>query len=366
MSKSRSFALSLVLATTACGSGSSNGSSSSIAFADLPAKYAEAACAAYQACYGSIFALYLNGVDCVQLMTQRLENGTFSLLDGKIAEGTVVYDASKAAACLTAISQLDCAALMNRDQPECLAALDGTVPLGGDCDLNEECKGSALCQSSSGTCPGQCVSLLSAGQACTADANCSNGLLCSSETKLCVKPAATGEACEYGSPPCGTGLLCLGKDDTLHIPGTCQSAITALKGAEGDVCDPTAGNLCKTGVSCILDSVDIAGLQLVWKCVATGTYEAGEDCKPGIPEACSSGNYCNTGLNPLSGTCTAIPDAKEACGTGFGAECKPGAVCVQDVCENYAANGVSCTGDAMCYSEYCGASGGCEPRLPCN
>jgi hypothetical protein len=366
MSKSRSSALVLLLTgITACGSDSSKGASASIAFEDLPEKYAEAACAAYQACYGSVFNLFLNGMDCVQLMSQRFENGTFALVDGKIAEGTVVYDGSKAQACLDAVRQLDCTALMDRDPPACLVALDGTIPLGGDCDLNEECAGSARCQSSSGTCPGKCVPLLSAGQACTADGDCNDGLLCSAETKLCVKPAVAGEACEYGSPPCATGLLCLGKDDTLHTPGSCQSATAALKGADGDTCDPTAGNLCQTGVSCVADGLDLAGLQITWKCVTIGTYKAGEDCKPGIPEACSSGNYCKTLLNPLSGTCAAVPDAKQACGTGYGAQCKTGAVCVHDVCENYASNGVSCTGNAMCYSEYCGPSGGCEPRLPC-
>jgi hypothetical protein len=43
----------------------------------------------------------------------------------------------------------------------------------------------------------------------------------------------------------------------------------------------------------------------------------------------------------------------------------PGAVCVSNVCENYAANGVSCTGNDMCYSGYCGTSGGCQQPLPC-
>ena len=33
--------------------------------------------------------------------------------------------------------------------------------------------------------------------------------------------------------------------------------------------------------------------------------------------------------------------------------------------QNLAQNGVSCTGDAMCYSEKCGTSGGCEANLPC-
>jgi hypothetical protein len=361
------FALFLVVTgvTTSCSSSSSSGSHASIAFDDLPAKYAAAACEAYQTCFGSIFSLYLNGADCAQLMAKRLENGTFALIEGKIAQGTVSYDGTKAQACLDAIRQLDCAGLMDRDQPACLAALDGSVALGGECDISEECAGSALCQSSSATCPGKCVTLLSAGQSCSADSDCGDGLQCSKDTKLCVRPSAAGESCEYGSPPCGPGLLCLGKDDEQHTPGTCRVAVDALSGAVGDACDPKQGTLCQSGASCVADSLDVLAGTLTWKCVATGAYKAAEDCKPGIPEACSNGNYCKTGLNPIVGTCTAVPDSKQACGTGFGAQCKTGAVCVEGSCENYAANGVDCTGDAMCYSEYCGASGGCEPRLPC-
>ena len=40
-----------------CGSSSSNGSNAAIAFEDLPAKYAAAACTAYQNCVGPIFSL---------------------------------------------------------------------------------------------------------------------------------------------------------------------------------------------------------------------------------------------------------------------------------------------------------------------
>jgi hypothetical protein len=140
-----------------------------------------------------------------------------------------------------------------------------------------------------------------------------------------------------------------------------------LSAAEGAACDPAAGVLCKDGLSCVAESLDAAAAKLIWQCVKTGSYLTGEACKPGAPEACSSGNYCKTGtgLLALTGTCTPIPDALQPCGTGFGAQCKQGAVCVSGICQNFADNGVSCTGDDMCYSEHCGTTGGCEPRLPC-
>ena len=293
-------------------------------------------------------------------------NGTFALIKQRIDQGTIHYDGTKAQACLDAVSKLTCDELSQRDQPECLAALDGTVALGGDCDLSEECKGSAICQSSTGTCPGKCAALLSAGQTCAVDSNCGNGLQCSKETKLCVKPSAVGENCEYGSPPCGPGLICLGKDDAAKTPGVCRNIVGAFSAADGAACDLNAGTLCQTGVSCVADSLD-ASSKVVWKCLKTGSYKTGEACHPAFPDACSSGNYCmvGTGAAALNGICTAVPDAKQACGTGIGAQCKTGAVCVSGTCQSYAANGVSCTGDDMCYSEYCGTSGGCAPRLPC-
>ena len=350
-------------------SNDSSGSAGAIAFDALPAKYAAAACTAYQNCSGPILvSLFLNGADCASSIAPQLENGAFALMQQKIAAGTIRYDGNKAQACLDALSKLSCDGLLTRDQPECLAALDGLVAQDGDCDLNEECAGSALCRSSTGTCPGRCVPLLSAGQACTADGDCDNGLQCSGTTKLCVRPAAIGEACEYGSPPCGPGAICLGKDDTAKTPGTCRTATEAFSAAAGAACDPATGILCAPGVSCVADHLDPAiPVKLIWTCVKSGAYAAGAACKPGLPDACASGNYCLAGTGPtaLDGICTAIPQAKQACGTGIGAQCQPGAVCVAGLCQDFAANGVSCTGDAMCYSGYCGATGGCQPRLPC-
>jgi hypothetical protein len=369
MSKLRFFAPSLIVTGLFLSCSDSGSSGGSVPIDALPAKYATAVCTALQNCVGSAaFSLFLGGNDCVDLTTQRLENGTFALMQQKITAGTIKYDGNKAQACFDALGSLTCDGLLQRDQPACLAALDGTVALGGDCDINEECAGSALCQSTTGTCPGKCMALLTAGTACSADGDCASGLQCSSETSLCVKPALVGENCEYGSPPCSPGLLCLGKDDTAKTPGTCRNAADAFSAAAGTACDPSAGTLCGAGASCVLDHIDVLSQKLVWTCVTTGSYPAGGPCKSGVPEACATGTYCQKGpaLAPLDGTCIALPDAKQPCGTGlFSTPCQSGAVCVSNVCEDYADNGVSCTGNDMCYSQYCGAGGGCQPPLPC-
>ena len=339
----------------------------SIPLADLPPKLAQALCSAYENCYGGVFELFLGGVDCVSTTEQRIRNGTFPLLQGQIDQGTVVYDGSKAQACLDSFSTRTCAETLERDSAECLAALDGTVPLGGACTLDEVCQGLAICRSATGTCPGQCTALLVAGQACEEDGDCQSGLQCSSETKLCVAPAAEGQACEHGAPPCGPGLLCLGKDDDQQTPGTCKTPAAALSAPAGGVCDPTNGQLCQAGAACVLQSVDVVAATIEWSCVTVGSYGAGGDCRPGFPDACVAGYYCKTGgdiLALLGGTCTPIPTAGETCGTGT-SQCQPGAVCVSGICQNLVSNGVSCTADAMCFSGYCGTSGGCEPRQVC-
>jgi hypothetical protein len=353
----------VVLGTVACGSDST--SAGGIALAELPPKVASALCTAYEHCYGPVFSLFLNGSDCAAVTEQRVRNGSFPRWQSSIDQGKLRYDGAQVQACLDSLAARSCAQLLDRDTPQCLSALDGTVELGGACDLDEECKGSALCQASTATCPGQCVALLVAGQACRKDSDCQSGLQCSTETGACVAPAAANERCEYNAPPCGPGLLCLGKDDTARTSGTCLPPTHVFAAAENAACDPTTQQLCQLGLSCVADSYTTA---VVWRCVKTGSYAGGGACKPGFPDACATGSYClagSSGLEALSGTCTAIPGAGAPCTSAFAAQCQPNAVCVSGTCQNLAANGVSCTGDAMCYSESC-TEGVCQAELPCN
>jgi hypothetical protein len=355
----------VALSAGACGGESGAFTDAPVALGDLPPKYAAAACTAYENCMGAdLMKLFLNGADCAAVTEQRILNGTFPMIQSRIDQGTMRYDGAKAQACLNAIAARTCATFNDRDPPECLAAIDGTVDLGGDCTLDDDCKGSALCRSTTGTCPGKCTALLVAGQACAKNDNCASGLVCSSETKMCVQPVGADQKCEYGQPPCAPGLLCLGKDDTAKTSGTCKSSAQAFSADEGAVCDPAKGQLCKTGLSCAAAGVTVVPPAITFKCVKAGSYAAGLACKPAFPDACATGTYCKngTGALALDGVCTALPQSGEACGKD--SQCQPNTVCVAGTCRSLVANGVSCTGDAMCYSERCG-SGGCEARVAC-
>jgi hypothetical protein len=350
-------------------SGTLSDAGGGILLSDIPPKYAAAFCAAYKNCLGAdVYAMFTNGTDCAATTEQGIRSGEFPLFQSKVDQGKVVYDGTKAAACFDAITALTCADLSTRPIAACSIAIHGTVDPGGGCDLNAECKAPAFCKSASGTCPGTCTALLSAGQDCGADDECMSGLICSKETARCVQPTTAGQKCEYGNPPCGNGLVCMGKDDTNKTPGTCKTTADAFSTVEGAACS-FATALCKTGLSCALDTIN----PLALKCVQAGSFAAGAACKPAIPEACAAGNYCKTAATaPLDGTCTPLPQVGEACGSNAISKttCGPSLVCVKERCVTRAENGVSCASPDMCYSGKCSAAnadaqGSCEAKLPC-
>jgi len=104
------------------------------------------------------FSLYLGGNDCVDVTTKRLENGTFALMQQKITAGTIKYDGTRLKLASTPLqSHLRWAAPA---RPAGMLGRNGWCSgAGRDCDINEDCAGSAICQSSAGTCPAKCVAL---------------------------------------------------------------------------------------------------------------------------------------------------------------------------------------------------------------
>lgn len=361
-------AFSALASAAACGEASTSLSDPpAIALADVPPKYAAELCSAYERCLGDeVYALFTNGSDCNQLTEQRIRNGEFSQYEAKVAAGKLHYDGTKMQACLDAVHARTCDTLSVRPIPECESALDGTVALGEACDLSAECQGATFCQSQSGTCPAHCVALLVAGQDCSADEQCASGLLCSGETKKCVAPASLGQPCEYGAPACAAGLLCMGKEDASQTSGTCKTPGEVFSASEGGACDPRA-ILCKQGLSCAVDT--LVANAATFQCLKTGGYSAGGTCKLAFPDACAAGNYCQAAGATLfvDGTCAPLPKEGEACAaTLFNTDiCPANTVCVAGKCQARVANGVSCFGAAMCYSDSCAASG-CQAKLPCN
>lgn len=363
--------LGLVVSAQACGGSSDSGLGSAgaggsggggPALDTLPASLADAVCDAYEGCLGPIYALFANGADCRVNAEKGVRSGEFPKFQGAIDAGKVSYDGSKVAACLASLSGRTCSQLLDRFPAECEAVFAGTVAQGGDCSLDVECEGAAFCKSD-GVCPGKCTAPLSAGQACTSSDQCQSGLDCSDDTGLCAAPAAQGASCGSGLPECTPGTICLGGDEDTGAPGTCLAIDSVFTAAIGASCDP-ATTLCATGGACALISVTPPDT-LVWQCVSSTEYPAGGACKIGFPDACAAGQYCDVPPQSVDGTCRPVPSAGEACTHAAGRPCQSGLVCVNDVCTALAENGQPCAGNAGCYSDRCGASGGCVADLPC-
>src|SRR5262245_12537746 len=126
----------------ACGSSTEDGDS--VAIDALPGEYAKALCAAYQQCVGDLPEIAMPGEDCVANTTIRIQEG-FSAIEAAIDDGRVSYDGSLARTCIDTVAAYGCGELLEREPEACRNALEGSVAEGGDCTLDEECRGEAYC-----------------------------------------------------------------------------------------------------------------------------------------------------------------------------------------------------------------------------
>jgi hypothetical protein len=336
---------------------------------ELPDAYAAALCSVVERCGGVAYDLLTAYEDCKTLTAERLRQGGLDALAAAVDAGRVQYHPELVPACIDAIEARSCADLDQRGIDACEAAVHGTVPQGGTCELNEECEGSLICEIKD-ACPGTCVERYTAGIPCASDDECADGLVCSQVTSHCVKPAGDGEACGGGvEAQCDAGYLCAGDDKSKKMPGTCVSVDSVTLGAEGDSCDPTALALCKSGLSCVLTG--LTGSTLSWQCQAPGGK--GAVCGLGLPEDCASGEYCpltlvDVAAGSFASKCIALPASGERCANrplGGMPECVAYARCAGDGnCINLRNLGESCDADAVCYSGHC-AGGACEPANAC-
>lgn len=342
------------------GSSDDGGGGGSIAPSELPALLAQAYCQALESCFGIIFDEFLPaGEDCVERTQKSLENGELSTLEQAIADGKVKYDGGKVQACLNEIAQSGCAFFTDRDIAACVAAVDGTVDQGGDCSSGSECKSPYFCQAS-GACPGTCAPRLGAGEACEADGNCQDGLVCREDTGVCAQPAAAGQSCEGASgPPCSPGMLCVGQNQQTGAPGTCQTQAELFVTDLGGDCNPLTGPLCKSGLSCGVESASASGA--VFKCMEPST---GSSCVLAFPDMCPGEQYCDAPDQEFQGTCTALPGDGEPC-ADTAAECAAYARCENGTCRSLKDNGGSCQTADSCYSGAC-VGGQCVIDTPCN
>ncbi len=360
--------------TPAAGKGGSagageGGASGGITLDELPDAYAGALCQVLERCGGAVYDIFTAYEDCKTLTAETLRQGGLDALAASVAAGRVEYHPDLVPACIAAVESRACDELIDRGIDACEAAIHGTVPGGQSCNLNEECEGSLICEINA-ACPGTCVERYTAGIACTSDGECADGLVCSQVTAHCVKPAEAGESCGGGTEAqCDAGYYCQGDEVSRKMPGKCVAIDAITLGGAGDACDPTAGALCETSLSCVLSGV--TGSALTWQCRAPGV--AGVACGLGLPEDCPAGEYCPLALTDVaSGTvesnCVPLPASGEKCASrplGGMPVCVAYARCGADgQCIDLRDLGESCDSDAVCYSGHC-ANGACEPANAC-
>jgi len=358
--------LSLVsLVPLACGSSFSTVEAYKPTVSDVPYNLAQYSCSALQKCSSHVAELVFGPNDCVTLLSKRFEAALQPSLDDAVRAGTMKFDGSKLAACLTKIEALGCAALDNVYVAACESALGGTVAYGGSCAFDGECKGDAYCQST-GTCPGKCAQREMAGAACRDDAACQAGDKCF-EGK-CTQRIAAGAACTQNDVGCSSGFVC-GPD--VGSGRTCVAMDTLFVRTAGDDCSLLGAELCEQDSYCAVTALSLQGATM--SCVGQASH--GGACNFSYPDMCPSDQYCSgtdteASTPVIEGNCGPLPTQGEPC-TGLA---QPGRLCAEDhvcvkvgegnKCHKLQQNGRACAVDADCYSEHCVGTI-CAPKADC-
>jgi hypothetical protein len=349
----------------ASGSGGSSGSSGAggaggdISLSEVPPLYAQALCEAQRGCFGDLLAVILSGEDC-ETNAETAIRDTLPRLEQAIAAGKIRYDGTKIQACLDQVRTLDC---VNGPEPtECTAAIDGTVAVGGECSMSDECAGGDTYCKVTAACPGHCAPREVAGGPCSRDNECVRDLSCSDTTGRCFAPATADQPCGAGQPECQGGLFCVGADEDAGRPGTCRTLADAFSVSAGGSC-LIGAPFCQPNLRCTIDSV--SGGVPSTRCAAP--VASGAACKLAYPDVCPGDQYCKIATGTIDGVCTAKPGNGQPCAVRNAGEdpiCAPNTRCDAGTCRSRQKLGGTCQTGAVCYSENC-ISGGCAPGGAC-
>ena len=364
LSRMLPFVLTSMALGAGCGSDDSGSEKKNVPIDDVPEMIASEACAALSDCYGAELSWVLGGEDCKTRVQAQFEDA-ISALEASIEAGRTTYDGTRIEACLAAVRAAGCNVGEAFESDVCRSAIDGKVETGGECAFDHECSGDAYCKSSS-ACPGTCAAAEAVGGNCETNDQCSVGLYCASDTKRCYQPPAAGDLCGGSeATECAPGLFCAGANDSGKA-GNCRALSEVLVKADGEACNPDAGELCVSGLTCTLDTFDPATSAIAWKCAARAA--SGAACKAGFPEHCPNGEFCELAQDSLDGTCRALPEDGEACAVPpFGQTptlCAPYTRCESGTCRSLASIGAACQDDAICHSEHC-LAGTCQAAGAC-
>lgn len=349
-------ALAAMLLLGACDSGGGG-----LPLTEVPDAYAAAFCDPVVPCLGDFARLFVTDESCRAQFAGLLRNGVYEQWNEAIARGTVQYDPDAAQACVDGIAANGCN-VMNLPGPEvCSIVLVGTIPMGSECVIDEECIGDAYCAVSD--CPaavGVCTMKSPGGGPCTAGNECLPGLECDTGASTCIAPTSnSGGSCEGAtSGDCPLDEQCVGATD--GVPGTCTNRASLQTAAEGAACQLDFSVLCQSGLSCAVTGIDIVMMAPELTCVSP--VLSGGACNVSFPSMCPVGEYCDA--NPMmlmiDGFCVPIPGEGAPCATSLtGERCELGLICIRgevDICRRPQANGAPCTDAGECLSGFCDGS----------
>ena len=290
--------------------------------------------------------LFDSTAECADALSVLFE-GSASELAPFLADGSVTFNADRAASCLSTIAANPCT---NPPQFDvlCTDVYTGNVAAGGDCVANPQCAPGTYCLRVADACPGTCTAQKAAGESCQQDTEClgGTGSVGSCFAGQCgtiapgSTPAAVGAACgltgsgpDYVTQPCVDGSHCKMPDD--GETGTCTEMVaTGATCTQGDVCADSGGCVpdASGAFSCVSPKVarsagaacgmvdggvtlcdPFAGLDCSEDdvCVqVSGDGTEGAMCEPGfLGESCNDGLYCNYDTKQ----CTAQVGDGEAC-----------------------------------------------------
>jgi hypothetical protein len=231
-------------------------------------QYSEVVCSGFASCCAETGQPVDKG-QCQQLFQYQI-----SEFEAGIGSGKYTYDAAAANECLAAVRALS--NLCTEEPPEvCDRVTKGTVGANERCDDDAECAvppggGHATCNYSDEAEYGRCEQTLrgkvgdDCQQTCEDQAgsgwSCfgsgedpvngvgtacfrNDGLECDPGTKKCIALGAAGEACSFDDD-CGQGLYCRSdlESSTCTALGAAGAACTSNSACESDYCDPS--NVC--------------------------------------------------------------------------------------------------------------------------
>lgn len=350
-----SLAVLALLVAWSCGGDDSGDSEPTLD--ELPHLLVTALCPELESCLGEVGSQRFFGeAGCVERLTVQLEDGDFAATQAAVEAGRVHYDGSKVSACLATIEGIGCGFQTRRTllSDACNAVLEGNVELGGECALDEDCAGVAFCKRDGNSCPGECTALLGAGETCSEDDDCAEGLACANGTARCAAPGRLGEPCgRVTDAACAAGLVCIGVDSARAQPGECSDPEELFAAQLGEDCDLDNQVLCADELACAV--VLPLATPARFRCMAR--VELGDECTFGVPSQCPIGTYCNDvalSEGDVEGVCARLPGEGDACDEASGQPCDDGLVCETDgLCYALGRLGDDCVSDASCASEHC-------------